>query len=145
MWDADGKTAMRGQSKIGGEALNRSSVFAPGFGLGNIVTIEVECQHVTEVFTGFGEVGRPAEAVAMHAVQQCQRYLKASAPAGEYLTDQLMLPMGVSRGGRFVATGLSRHSQTHLQLIRDFLSVPIETEKQSDGSTLLRFGDAESK
>jgi RNA 3'-terminal phosphate cyclase (ATP) len=38
-------------------------------GPGNIVSIEVACEHVTEVFTGFGEVGRPAEAVATRAVQ----------------------------------------------------------------------------
>jgi len=111
-------------------------------GPGNIVTIEVQSANVTEVFTGFGEVGRPAEAVATLAVQQCQRYLKSAAPAGEYLTDQLMLPMGVSGAGCFLATGLSRHALTHLQLIGDFLSIQITTSKQPDGSALVRFGDS---
>lgn len=32
-------------------------------GPGNAVTIEIECEHVTELFTGFGERGLPAEAV----------------------------------------------------------------------------------
>lgn len=109
-------------------------------GPGNIVTIEVSHEHVTEVFTGFGEVRRPAEAVANHAVQQCRRYLKAAAPVGEYLTDQLMLPMAVAGKGSFLSTGLSRHSETHLELIQRFLDVSISTEKRAGGEVLISFG-----
>lgn len=94
-------------------------------GPGNILTLEVEHEHVTEVFTGFGEVGRPAEAVANQAIQQCQRYLKSDAVAGEYLTDQLMLPLAIAGGGSFTSTGLSRHATTHLDLIRQFLDVEV--------------------
>ncbi|HKQ50436.1 MAG TPA: RNA 3'-terminal phosphate cyclase [Phycisphaerae bacterium] len=109
-------------------------------GPGNIVTIELAFEHVGEVFTGFGEVGRPAEAVAMLAVQQYQRYIKSSAPAGEYLTDQLMLPFAIAGNGSFRSIGLSRHSQTHLELIQSFLGPnSVKTEK-SDDSTHLRFG-----
>lgn len=108
-------------------------------GPGNLVTIEVEYEHVGEVFTGFGEVGRPAEAVAMLAVQQYQRYIKSSAPVGEYLTDRLMLPFALAGGGSFRSTGLSRHSQTHLELIRMFLGPDtFQTEKTDDGM-ILRF------
>lgn len=110
-------------------------------GPGNLVTIEVQYEHVTEVFTGFGEIGRPAEAVATQAVQQHQRYLKTSAPAGEYLTDQLILPCALAGGGAFVSTGLSRHSETLLELIRQFLDVPVTTEELADGAVLVRFGD----
>jgi RNA 3'-terminal phosphate cyclase (ATP) len=109
-------------------------------GPGNIVTLELACEHVTEVFTGFGEIGRPAEAVATHAVQQCQRYLKATAPAGEYLTDQLMLPLAVAGNGSFRSTGLSRHAETHLELIRKFLDVPITAKKDSDGEFIVSCG-----
>jgi RNA 3'-terminal phosphate cyclase (ATP) len=105
-------------------------------GPGNLVTIELEYEQVTEVFTGFGEVHRPAEAVANQAVQQCQRYLKSTAPVGEYLTDQLMLPLALSGGGRFVSTGLSRHAKTHLALIGEFLDVAARTEQREDGVTV---------
>src|SRR5262245_59125919 len=44
-------------------------------GPGNVVTIELECEQVTEVFTGFGERGVRSEAVAEKAVQQARRYL----------------------------------------------------------------------
>jgi RNA 3'-terminal phosphate cyclase (ATP) len=108
-------------------------------GPGNIVTLELTCEHVAEVFTGFGEVSRSAEAVATHAVQQCQRYLKTAAPVGEYLTDQLMLPLALAGQGEFVSTGLSRHAETHLALIREFLNVRVETQR-CDGGVRVRFG-----
>ena len=109
-------------------------------GPGNIVTIELEHEHVTEVFTGFGEVRRSAESVATHAVQQCQRYLKSEAPVGEYLTDQLMLPLAVAGTGSFRATCLSRHAQTHLRLIEQFVPTRIATEAGPGGETIVRFG-----
>lgn len=106
-------------------------------GPGNVVTIEVAYENVTEMFTGFGAVGRSAESVAHHAVQQCQRYLKGDAPVGEYLTDQLMLPMAVAGSGSFRSTGLSLHAQTHVELIHRFLDVRIETEKHDGGDVTL--------
>lgn len=109
-------------------------------GQGNVLMLEVAHENVTEVFTGFGEVNRAAEAVASTAVDQCRRYLTASAPAGEYLTDQLILPMAVARAGSFRSTGLSRHSTTHLELIRDFLGTDIRRQPQPDGSVILQFG-----
>jgi RNA 3'-terminal phosphate cyclase (ATP) len=109
-------------------------------GPGNIVTIELEHEHVTEVFTGFGEVRRSAEAVADAAARQCRTYLKASAPVGEYLTDQLMLPLAAAGGGSFASTGLSRHSQTHVELIGKFVDVPIRTDPAGDRGVLVAFG-----
>jgi RNA 3'-terminal phosphate cyclase (ATP) len=106
-------------------------------GPGNIVTIEVNYENVTEIFTGFGAVGRSAESVAQHAVEQCKRYLKSEAPVGEYLTDQLMLPMAIAGSGVFRSTGLSLHAQTHMELIRKFLDVQINAEKHTDGDVTL--------
>ncbi len=106
-------------------------------GPGNVVTIELEHENVTEVFTGFGERSRSAEAVATHAIQQCQQYLKTDAPVGQYLTDQLMLPMSLAKSGSFRSTGLSRHSETHIELIGKFLDVRIETERQANGSVIV--------
>ncbi len=108
-------------------------------GPGNVVVLEVEGEHVTEVFTGFGERGVPAEAVAGRVVEACRRYLKAGVPVGEHLADQIMLPMAIAGAGAFRTLPLSRHSTTHLDLIRQFLDVPIEVE--GDGETrVVRFG-----
>lgn len=108
-------------------------------GQGNILMLELEYVHVTEVFTAFGEVNRAAEAVAMSAVDQCRKYLTATAPVGEYLTDQLMLPMAIARSGSFRSTGLSLHAQTHLELIHAFLETRIRTQPGPDGATDIHF------
>lgn len=108
-----------------------------GAGPGNVLTLEVESEHVCEVFTGFGEVNRPSEAVANQAVQQCQRYLKASQPVGEYLCDQLLLPLAIAGGGAFNAQCLSRHAETHIHLIRQFMDCPVDVEnRHRDGVTI---------
>src|SRR5215475_2299413 len=44
-------------------------------GAGNIVTLEIESENVIEIFTGFGERGVAAEAVADQAVIAARRYL----------------------------------------------------------------------
>lgn len=112
-------------------------------GPGNIVTVTIESEHVTEVFTGFGERNRPAEKVAGEAVQQAQSYLKSGAAAGEYLTDQLLLPMAIAAQagddtGVFHAQTISRHSETHIALIRQFVEVEVELEAGEHRTTMVR-------
>jgi RNA 3'-terminal phosphate cyclase (ATP) len=109
-------------------------------GPGNILILELSCENVTEVFTAFGQAGRPAEAVAEQAVQQCCRYLQATAPAGEYLTDQLLLPMALAGSGTFFCTGLSLHARTHVELIRHFLDVAITTQTRPQGEVVVELG-----
>ena len=101
-------------------------------GPGNVVTIEIECEHVTEVFTGFGERGVRSEAVAEKAVQQARRYIGSEAAVGEYLADQLLIPMAMARGGSFTTLPLSRHATTNIEVIGKFLDVSIEVSQIED-------------
>jgi RNA 3'-terminal phosphate cyclase (ATP) len=95
------------------------------WGPGNLLTLEIESQHVTEVFTGFGTKGVSAEAVAERAIQQARRYLAANVPVGEYLADQLLLPMAMAGGGSFLTHLPSEHTKTNMQVIARFLPVTI--------------------
>ena len=101
-------------------------------GPGNIATIEIECDHVTEVFTGFGERGVRSEAVAEKAVQQARRYLGSEAAVADYLADQLLIPMAMAGGGSFTTLPLSRHATTNIEVIVKFLEVAIETSQMGD-------------
>lgn len=101
-------------------------------GPGNVVTIEIECEHVTEVFTGFGERGVRSEEVAEKAVQQSRRYIGSEAAVAEYLADQLLIPMAMARGGSFTTLPLSRHATTNIEVIRKFLDVSIEASQIGD-------------
>ena len=49
-------------------------------GPGNAVVLAIETEHVTEVFTGFGERGRPAEEVAKSAVEAAKAWLERGRP-----------------------------------------------------------------
>jgi RNA 3'-terminal phosphate cyclase (ATP) len=101
------------------------------WGPGNLLTLEIESEHVTEVFTGFGMKAVAAEAVADQAVQKVRRYLAAKVPIGEYLADQLLLPMALAGGGSFVTHAPTRHTQTNIEVITRFLPVRIALEDMS--------------
>lgn len=95
-------------------------------GPGNIVTIDLVSDHVTEVCTGFGQRGVPAEAVAAHVVQAAQRYLASSAAVGVHLADQLLLPLALAGSGVFSTLPLSQHATTNIHIIKQFLPVEID-------------------
>ena len=110
-----------------------------------VVMIELEAEHVTEVFTAFGRLGVRAEDVTKEALRQAQEYLAAGVPVGKYLADQLVLPLGIgahlgSDGGTFRAMGLSLHSTTHLEILRRFLEIGIQVDREENGNCLVRLG-----
>lgn len=101
-------------------------------GPGNVLMAEVQFQNVTELFTAFGETGKRAERVAQEVLSELRRYLKCTAPVGEYLADQLLLPMAIGAsqgtgGGVFRTQCVSLHTKTHIDIIQRFLDVKIET------------------
>jgi RNA 3'-terminal phosphate cyclase (ATP) len=99
------------------------------WGPGNLLTLEIESEHVTEVFTGFGMRGVSAEAVAHEACEQARRYLAANVPVGECLADQLLLPLALAGGGSFVTHAPTRHTNTNIDVIARFLPCRTRVEK----------------
>jgi RNA 3'-terminal phosphate cyclase (ATP) len=102
------------------------------WGPGNMLTLEIESEHVTEVFTGFGMKGTSAEAVAEQAVQDARRYLAADVPVGEHLADQLLLPMAMSGGGSFLTHDPTQHTKTNMQVIACFLPSTIKLSEEGE-------------
>ena len=92
-------------------------------GPGNALMLTLEYEHVTEVFTAFGAKSVTAEQVARHAVQCARRYLCTPAAVGEYLGDQLMLPLALAGGGGFTVDEVSMHARTNAGVIEMFLPV----------------------
>ncbi len=106
----------------------------PGF----VLTAEVASENVTETFTGFGERGVRAEQVADALVDQVRHYRATTAPVGEYLTDQLLLPLALACSAGFRAVGISRHAQTNIKVIQQFLPVRIHTSPTEAGGVEVR-------
>lgn len=94
-------------------------------GPGNALVIRARFEHHTAVFTGHGQRGVTAEAVARRLVGQVRRYLASAAFADDYLADQLLLPMAMAGGGVFTCTGISDHMISNARLIEAFLPVAI--------------------
>lgn len=109
-------------------------------GPGNVVMIDVEAENVTELFTGFGEVNRSAEAVATHALQQYQRWLKADVPVAVYLADQIMLPLAIAGRGQYATMPLSQHSTTHIELIKRFLEIDVAARQVDHDHCIVEIG-----
>ncbi|MBT9587763.1 RNA 3'-terminal phosphate cyclase [bacterium] len=96
---------------------------------GNMLSLAIPSQGMTEIVTALGEKGVPAEQVALAACQETARYLRIGAPVGEHLADQLLLPMALSGAGEFVTGPLSQHARTNMDTIRLFLPVHFETRQ----------------
>ena len=94
-------------------------------GPGNILTVEIESENITEVFTGFGEKGVSAEKVAKRTVKAVQEYLALNVPVGRYLADQLLVPMVLAGGAKFRTLSPTKHTQTNVEIIKKFLDVEI--------------------
>ena len=94
-------------------------------GPGNVVSVEVESELITEMFTGFGQRGVKAEAVAKGVVREVRRYLEAGVPVGEHLADQLLLPLALAGAGRFKSLAPTPHARTNIEVIKRFLDLEI--------------------
>jgi RNA 3'-terminal phosphate cyclase (ATP) len=92
-------------------------------GPGNVLIIEIESENITEVFTGFGMRGVPAEEVAAGAVREAQRYLAAGVPIGKHLADQVLLPLALAGSGAFRTLSPTQHTLTNIEVIERFLDV----------------------
>jgi len=104
---------------------------------GTAVMIEIQSEHLTEVFTRIGERGIRAEVIAEEAADEALDYLGAQAPVGEHLADQLLIPLALCGGGTFATTRVSLHTQTNIEIVKKFLDVDIIVAESTHGITII--------
>jgi RNA 3'-terminal phosphate cyclase (ATP) len=109
-----------------------SHVESPG--PGNALSLEIECERVTEIATAFGEKALRAQAVADLAVDELQAYLASDAPVGVHLADQLLIPLALAGGGSMLTLPPSLHTRTNAEIVQRFLPVEIAIEERSEQS-----------
>jgi RNA 3'-terminal phosphate cyclase (ATP) len=102
-------------------------------GPGNVLLLEAEFEHVTEIVSGFGKIGVTAEAVAKTAAVRMLGYLDADAFAGPYLADQLLVPFALAGGGTFTTVKPSQHTTTAADLVERFVGKRVVLEKAASG------------
>jgi RNA 3'-terminal phosphate cyclase (ATP) len=104
-------------------------------GPGNVVSVFATSAELTEVFTGFGRRGIPAERVAHGVAEDAKRYLASEAPVGVHLADQLLVPLALAGAGSFVTLPPSSHTLTNIGVIREFVPLEIRCAARADSRT----------
>lgn len=102
-------------------------------GPGNILLLEADFEHVSEVVSGFGKLGTPAERVATKAAARMSGYCASEAFAGPYLADQLLLPFALAGGGAFTTVKPTQHALTAAAVIKRFLGRRYSFERDVNG------------
>ncbi len=102
-------------------------------GPGNAVLLGAKFAGVCEITSGIAQMGASAETVGHRAAKSLRNYLASEAPVGVHLADQLLLPMALGKGGVFRTLPLSRHSQSNMALIQQFLPVTWRMEDLGEG------------
>ncbi|QVW25391.1 RNA 3'-terminal phosphate cyclase [Pseudomonas hormoni] len=105
-------------------------------GPGNVLLLEHRFEHVTEVFSAFGQAALRAEKVADVAINQALDWLNSKAAVAEHLADQLLLPMALAGGGSFTTPRMTEHLKSNIEVIERFL--PITIDCKEEGATRLR-------
>jgi len=109
-------------------------------GPGVILMLEACFANVTEVVSGFGQLGVPAERLAKTSAARMNGYIDSSAFAGPYLADQLVLPFVLAGGGSFTTVKPSQHILTAIDIARRFTGTRIELKQQTTGEHLVSVG-----
>ena len=99
------------------------------YGPGNVVSVIVASEYITECFSTFGQRGLPAEQVANKVVREVRRYLNAGVPVGCYLADQLLLPLALAGHGMYMTLEPSRHLLTNMGVINAFMNIKIRAQE----------------
>jgi RNA 3'-terminal phosphate cyclase (ATP) len=108
-------------------------------GPGVILMLEARHTHATEIVSGFGQLGVPAERLAKSSAARMNGYLESSAFAGPYLADQLVLPFVLAGGGSFTTVKPSQHLLTAIDIVTRFTGRRIELSQHLDGTHLVTF------
>lgn len=98
-------------------------------GPGNIVSLRITDGKLHHIVEAVGSKNVTADRVAGRAASAMKQYLNSGAAVGEYLCDQLLLPLALFNGGRFTTTELSLHSQTNIDVIKRFIDCNVDVKK----------------
>jgi RNA 3'-terminal phosphate cyclase (ATP) len=102
-------------------------------GPGNYVAIELGFARVTELLIAIGDKQTRAEQVAAAALTEARAYLRSTAPVGEHLCDQLLVPLALAAGGELRAVTWSAHAEAQRALLRTWFGRDVIVDRADDG------------
>ncbi|NMA19784.1 MAG: RNA 3'-terminal phosphate cyclase [Lentisphaerae bacterium] len=101
-------------------------------GPGNVLFAELAYENLTELFSVCGRYGLSRKSVAKSAISHVKQYLGQGWVVGQFLADQLMLPLALGAGGNYLTGPPTLHAESNRQVIRKFLDVKVEFKNITD-------------
>lgn len=101
-------------------------------GPGNVLIAKLRYDNITEIFSVCGSLGVSRQSVAKRTVGYARQYIFRNWVVGQFLADQLMLPMALGAGGDYLTGRPTLHSETNRAIIRRFLDVNIDFRKEDN-------------
>jgi len=101
-------------------------------GPGNMLSVIIRGEHVSEMCSSFGRRGVRAEDIADTVANEAAAYLASDVAIGAHLADQLLLPMAIAGGGSFTTSKPTQHTLTNAATIEKFLDVRVRFEPLND-------------
>ena len=92
----------------------------------------MEYENITELFSVCGAFNVSRREVGERVAGMVNKYLALNVPVGRFLADQLLLPMAIGAGGKYLTPPPSKHTQTNIEVIRTFLNTDIELENRKN-------------
>lgn len=106
-------------------------------GPGNVLLAKLEYENITELFSVCGEFNQSRTVVAKRVIGMVKSYQKYAAPVWRFLADQLLLPMALGAGGKFLTVSPSQHTETNIAVIRKFMNVQIDVNNLQNGQHII--------
>jgi len=66
-------------------------------------------------------------------VRLARAYLRATAPVGEHLCDQLLVPLALAAGGELRTVAWTQHAASQRTLLRAWFERDVEVTRGDDG------------
>mmetsp|Transcript_11351 Transcript_11351/g.34743 ORF Transcript_11351/g.34743 Transcript_11351/m.34743 type:complete len:374 (-) Transcript_11351:504-1625(-) len=100
---------------------------------GMALAVVIEAERINECFTSVA-IPRQRRPMAplVEVVTRLQSYLASHAAVGEFLADQLIVPMALGRGGEFLCTKATSHTLAQIDLVKKFLDVDVIVENSAE-------------
>ncbi|MDB4947001.1 MAG: 3-terminal phosphate cyclase [Labilithrix sp.] len=107
---------------LGDSSVDMASEIVESAGPGNAMWLVArdEATGVTNVFSGFGEAGVPAEDVGRGVAESFLAWRASGTSIEPHLADQVMLPVALAGGGSFTCNELTLHARTNMAVIQAF-------------------------
>ncbi|MBI2470223.1 MAG: RNA 3'-phosphate cyclase [Planctomycetes bacterium] len=98
----------------------------PSFGKGTMLLLTGKFEHSQCCYFSLGAIGKRAETVADEACNEFFRFLKTRGVIDEYLADQLIIPLALTKGtSQFITPRITQHLLTNIGIVKLFLPVTI--------------------